>query len=174
MPCESPGYFIFHPECDIHMSDGCIRFHRAHFLDAFVDNLPNGVAHFGKRLTSYTQSNPTGPIMLQFADNTAATCDILVGCDGIKSLIRAEMLTAKAKQDRRPDLLDYIEPIWSGTIAYRGLIPIEDLSRGEDKPPHRAIDIPMMVILPLLSITRVRGLFYTASFRSIVGRVRYV
>ncbi|EIN11914.1 FAD/NAD(P)-binding domain-containing protein [Punctularia strigosozonata HHB-11173 SS5] len=119
---------------------GCIRFHRAHFLDVFVDNLPPDVAHFGKRVTFYCESPSTSPysaIELTFSDGTRATCDVLIGCDGIKSLVRKQMYEQHAVSD--PRLLGFIDPVWSGTIAYRGLIPKEELSTS-----HRAIDRPMM------------------------------
>ncbi|KAF7376334.1 Glycoside hydrolase family 3 protein [Mycena sanguinolenta] len=123
------------------MPYGCIRFHRAHFLDVFVDNLPEGVAHFGKRLVSYEKG--VGEIRLTFADGTSAACDLLVGCDGIKSVVRAQMLRAKAAEEVRPDLLALIEPKWTGTIAYRGLIPAKDLPSA-DGTRHRTLGTPMM------------------------------
>ncbi|KAJ6596645.1 FAD/NAD(P)-binding domain-containing protein [Mycena sp. CBHHK59/15] len=123
------------------MPYGCIRFHRAHFLDVFVDQLPKGVAHFGKRLTSYSRNSTD--ITLAFSDGTTATCDLLVGCDGIKSIVRTQMLWTKAKDEERPDLLDLIEPKWTGTIAYRGLIPSGNLPN-TDGTQHRTLLSPMM------------------------------
>ncbi|KAJ7446283.1 FAD/NAD-P-binding domain-containing protein [Mycena galericulata] len=124
------------------MPYGCIRFHRAHFLDVFVEHLPPGVAHFGKRLTSY-ERRAGGEIGLAFADGTNAECDVLIGCDGIKSVVRAQMLRGKAAQDGRPDLLSLVEPKWTGTVAYRGLIPSTDLpSRNGAK--HDTLASPMM------------------------------
>ncbi|KAM5533711.1 hypothetical protein V8D89_012584 [Ganoderma adspersum] len=127
---------------------GCIRFHRAHFLDALVDHLPAGAAHFGKRLAAYTyspvahQSEPQ--IRLQFSDGSAATCDLLVGCDGIKSVVRKQLLEDHVHKRRGdPQLLAHIGPVWSGTVAYRGLIPVERL-RNADGTEHRTIRSPMM------------------------------
>lgn len=67
-------------------------------------------------------------------------CDVLLGCDGIKSVIRAQMLRDRAKENNDGSLLDLIDPVWSGTIAYRGLIPAERLNE-----EHRALGAPMMV-----------------------------
>ncbi|PIL36260.1 hypothetical protein GSI_01922 [Ganoderma sinense ZZ0214-1] len=126
---------------------GCIRFHRAHFLDVLVDHLPAGVAHFGKRLTSYTYSSDMPQIRLQFEDRSSATCDLLVGCDGIKSIVRKQLLEDLVhKRGGDPRLLTHIEPVWSGTIAYRGLIPVERL-RNADGTEHRTIRSPMMHVV---------------------------
>ncbi|KAI0674871.1 FAD/NAD-P-binding domain-containing protein [Trametes maxima] len=127
---------------------GCIRFHRAQFLDVLVDHLPKGVAHFSKRLTSYHSSDGLGPthseLELHFADGSRTTCDLLVGCDGIKSVVRKQMYEDHVwGHGGKHHLLDHIEPVWSGSIAYRGLIPVKRLigSRGEE---HRTIRNPMM------------------------------
>ncbi|KAJ7091182.1 FAD/NAD-P-binding domain-containing protein [Mycena epipterygia] len=124
------------------MPYGCIRFHRAHFLDVFVEQLPEGIAHFGKRLVSYDRHD-SGEIGLAFADGTTTVCDLLVGCDGIKSVVRAQMLHAKAAADAQPGLLTLIEPKFTGTIAYRGLIPSTELP-SENGVTHRTLGSPMM------------------------------
>ncbi|KAJ6587124.1 FAD/NAD-P-binding domain-containing protein [Mycena vulgaris] len=121
---------------------GCIRFHRAHFLDVFVEQLPGGIAQFGKRLVSYDKREG-GEIGLAFADRTSAVCDLLVGCDGIKSIVRQQMLRTKAAEDGQPSLLALIEPRWTGTIAYRGLIPSTELP-SVDGAMHRTLATPMM------------------------------
>lgn len=122
----------------------CIRFHRAEFLDVFVNHLPGGIAQFGKRLSSYSQSEPKGDIQLYFADGSKATCDLLVGCDGVKSTIRAQMFGSKAEVTAIPELLKYIEPVWTGITAYRGLIRVEDIPKSGNSS-HRTIQTPMMV-----------------------------
>ncbi|KAF9501924.1 FAD/NAD(P)-binding domain-containing protein [Pleurotus eryngii] len=132
---DGPEGFDFYR---VQMPYGCIRFHRAQFLDVLIDRLPAGVAHFGKRLRSYSQSN-NGPIGLRFSDGSMVECDVLLGCDGIKSVIRAQMLRDRAKESNDGSLLDLIDPVWSGTIAYRGLIPAERLNG-----KHRAVEVPMM------------------------------
>ncbi|KIJ41279.1 hypothetical protein M422DRAFT_75634 [Sphaerobolus stellatus SS14] len=126
------------------MPYGCIRFHRAEFLDVFVNHLPTGVAHFRKRVKSYEQDTPGDPITLHFNDGSTAECDVLVGADGVKSMVRAEMLKHIASTKGNPDLLDLIDPFFSGTIAYRGLIPVDKMPKGPDGSPHRTIRSPMM------------------------------
>ncbi|KIK67169.1 hypothetical protein GYMLUDRAFT_156392 [Collybiopsis luxurians FD-317 M1] len=122
----------------VQMPYGCIRFYRVDFLDAFVDALPSNVAQFGTRLVSYSQTAGTS-VSLQFSNGTTATCDLLVACDGIKSCARAQLFREAAERTGNPELLQYVNPVWTGTIAYRGLIPIERLP-----PTHRAIAEPMM------------------------------
>ncbi|KAJ7593998.1 FAD/NAD-P-binding domain-containing protein [Mycena floridula] len=125
-------------------SDGCIRFHRAEFLDVLVDNLPSGVAHFGHRLTSYEfTEDEENPVILRFANGLTATCDVLVGCDGIKSGIRKQLFTGLAQTANDPALLSYVDPVWTGLSCYRGLIPLEKLPDSDDGP-HRAKASPMM------------------------------
>ena len=51
---------------------------------------------------------------------------MLVGSDGIRSAVRRSMYTALAdaeRGERAEKLRTYIEPVWSGSVAYRGLIP---------------------------------------------------
>ena len=111
-----------------------------------MNHLPAGVAHFRKRVTSYVQDLPGGQIQLHFNDNSIAVCDVLVGCDGIKSTIRAQLLREMA-ENGQPGLLDFIDPIFSGTIAYRGLIPVKKVPKDEQGRSHRTIEFPMMVCL---------------------------
>ncbi|KAI0070638.1 FAD/NAD-P-binding domain-containing protein [Panus rudis PR-1116 ss-1] len=135
---DVPKGFHFHTHS---VPYGCIRFHRAHFLDVFVRALPPGIAHFGKRLFSYTSTPSSSPfskeVQLHFSDGTTATCDLLVGADGLKSIVRAQMYTELADEqsaktkDSHPDsgqyLKELIDPVWSGWVVYRSLIPLERL-----------------------------------------------
>lgn len=123
--------------------DGCIRFHRAHFLDVLVDALPDAsVAHFGKRLRSYSRLS-AGHLELGFEDGSTAECDLLVGCDGIRSVVRQNMLQEKISNGDT-GLFQFLDPVQSGAIVYRGLIPVERLTKS-DGTRHRAIEAPTMV-----------------------------
>lgn len=82
---------------------------------------------------------------LHFADGTTTICDVLVGADGIKSSIRAQIFREAADSAQDPSLLRYISPIWTGTMAYRGLIPAEEIPIADDSSLHRTIQEPMMV-----------------------------
>ena len=92
--------------------------------------------HFSKRFVSYTEpTSSTEPIVLTFKDGTTATCDIVIGSDGIRSAVRRNMFTDlsnEAERDGRTEeasrLRGMIEPTWVGEVTYRGLIPASDLS----------------------------------------------
>ncbi|KZP08337.1 FAD/NAD(P)-binding domain-containing protein, partial [Athelia psychrophila] len=95
-------------------------------------------------------SCPTTTIILRFKDGTTAECDVLLGADGIKSAVRATLVSNLAREGKitkeeaaRPN------PVWSGTGAYRGLIPTARLEAGA--PGHRALadDLLHLTTFPL-------------------------
>ncbi|TBU31268.1 FAD/NAD(P)-binding domain-containing protein [Dichomitus squalens] len=95
--------------------------------------------HFSKRLTSYSEpTSPTEPIVLNFKDGTTATCDIVIGSDGIRSSVRRTMFANLSDESERHGRIEeasrfraMVEPIWSGHVTYRGLVPASDLSEEE-------------------------------------------
>ncbi|RUR45122.1 salicylate 1-monooxygenase [Vreelandella populi] len=91
--------------------------HRADFLDAIVANLPEGIAHFGKRCVEVQQD--ANSATAYFDDGTLFTGDAIIGFDGIKSSVRRHVLP--------PEQHGEITPFWSGTYAYRGMIPTSEL-----------------------------------------------
>lgn len=99
---------------DMRCETGQSSVHRARFLDELVKLVPERVAHFGKRLDS-VQEDEEG-VMLTFGDGTTARHTAVIGCDGVKSRVRAMVLGAEHPATR---------PSFSGKYAYRGLIPME-------------------------------------------------
>jgi len=101
-----------------------------------------------KRLVSYTEPpNSSDPIELLFQDGTTATCDILIGADGIKSAVRASMYNAaadKALKEGRPDeaekLRYHIPARYSGVSVYRAVISADKLR--SYAPNHHALKCP--------------------------------
>lgn len=91
--------------------------HRAHFLDQIVKLVPSTIAHFGKRLVSYDDTD--GGVVLKFDDGTTARHTAVVGCDGIKSQTRKVLFGEGHAAS---------QPTFSGKYAYRGLIPMENAS----------------------------------------------
>ena len=52
----------------------CADWSRAHFLDALVTHVPDGVTHFSKHLDTITEQQD-GTVKLTFHDGTDATAD---------------------------------------------------------------------------------------------------
>ncbi|EIW52781.1 FAD/NAD-P-binding domain-containing protein [Trametes versicolor FP-101664 SS1] len=111
-------------------------FHRADLQRLLAKNFHAGHIHFGKRLVRYDAPDTgTGPITLQFTDDTRADCEVLVGADGIRSAARRSMYEAFADEAGRngePEeaqrSLDMADPVWSREISYRGLVSAHKLA----------------------------------------------
>ena len=112
-----------------------MRFHRADLQRALLSGL-SGRLHLSHRIISYEEIGDE--IHLTFQNGSSATCDILIGMDGIKSIVRKCFLQKQGLLSS-PSL----NPVWDGRIAYRGLILADDLEK--QLPGHRALTIPMMV-----------------------------
>ncbi|KAG1818991.1 salicylate hydroxylase [Suillus subaureus] len=120
-----------------------MRFHRADFQGVLLSHLPPSCkTHNAKRLKSYIQPfrhrSRNSPITLIFKDGSTATCDVLIGADGIKSIVRSCMMRELAEcmdPVEKQSVLSCINPIWSGVTAYRTLIPAEKLRARY--PDHR-------------------------------------
>ena len=87
--------------------------HRARFLDTLVNLVPPDVAHFDKKCISVSQSESSG-VTVAFNDGTTHTADIVIGCDGVRSTVRADVVGKVAN------------PKFTRTVAFRGLISEED------------------------------------------------
>ncbi len=86
--------------------------HRADLLRVLAESVPEGSVHLGRRCVGYTQDE--GGVRLEFADGGVASADVLVGADGVHSVVRRAIAGQEA-------------PVFSGTSAYRGLIPTAGL-----------------------------------------------
>ncbi|KAF8589909.1 FAD/NAD(P)-binding domain-containing protein [Ramaria rubella] len=109
---------------------------RADLIRLLVRRIPSRNIHLGKQLSKYVGDLEAGPIQLGFADGTCAACDVLIGCDGIRSATRAQMMRHEAERTRRKEYVRYIEPRWSGTISYRCIIP---KARIAARNPHHSL-----------------------------------
>ncbi|KAI0923676.1 hypothetical protein AcW1_006568 [Taiwanofungus camphoratus] len=133
-------------------------FHRPDFQSVLLGHLPPSCrTHTRKRLISYTQKlsqarhSSLPPIMLQFHDGSTASCDILIGADGVKSVARVslvrELASSAIMEGRAQDAEEFLrcaQPRWSGTCAYRTTIPAETLRTR--LPGHRVLEGPMLYI----------------------------
>jgi salicylate hydroxylase len=87
--------------------------HRAELLQVLHDAVsrnPNIKMHVNKRLAGLERISDK-EMKLEFQDGTTTTANLVVGADGIHSVVRNTYI-----ED---------EPIFSGLVAYRGLIPME-------------------------------------------------
>ncbi|MFG2949662.1 FAD-dependent oxidoreductase [Streptomyces adustus] len=85
--------------------------HRGDFIEALLGVLPEGMVRLGHRLQSLQDQGDSS--VLTFADGTTAEADLVVGADGIKSVVRQQLFS-----DR--------EPVFSGEHAYRAVISTDD------------------------------------------------
>ena len=78
-------------------------------LQAFMASmLPEDSIQYGKQLVGLRESKQT--TTLSFADGASAIADIVIGADGINSVVREVLLGPE-------------QPIYSGFVAYRGILP---------------------------------------------------
>ncbi|KZT01928.1 FAD/NAD(P)-binding domain-containing protein [Laetiporus sulphureus 93-53] len=123
--------------------------HRADFQAILSKRLPDSWdVHFSKRLSSYDVTR-TGEISLRFTDASTATCDLLVGCDGLKSAVRMGLYSTLSQQAQAAGddvgaarLRSMSTPMWTGSVAYRGLVPRTALE--EVDPTHPALTDALM------------------------------
>lgn len=141
-------------------------FHRSQLQQVLAKHLQNrsSIIHFSKRLVSYTDptvsnSVPTGmePITLHFKDGTSATCDLLVGSDGIRSTVRRVMFTNLADRaaqegshERAAELRRMVDPAWCGMVAYRGLVPASSLPEDALKDALKPTVVSVLTLRPKL------------------------
>ncbi|EMD39109.1 hypothetical protein CERSUDRAFT_104377 [Gelatoporia subvermispora B] len=128
---------------------GMISIHRAHFQSILLRRIPSSCnTYTRKRLISYTQ--PVR-LTLHFDDGTTAFCDVLIGADGVKSNVRSSMMREMASVAKAQGNVAQAEtfsraaaPRWSGTSAYRAVIPAERLRLLA--PGHRVLTQPMIYL----------------------------
>ncbi|KAF8884164.1 salicylate 1-monooxygenase [Infundibulicybe gibba] len=103
--------------------------------------------HFSRftRLKAYNRRSDE-TIDIAFHDGSTATCDVLVGADGIKSAVRSHFLRQQAQDavaagnpEVAKSLLSSIQPSWTGTVAYRAVIQLDDL---KDEIASGCLEVP--------------------------------
>jgi salicylate hydroxylase len=85
--------------------------HRRDFIDALIGVLPEGMVKFGYHLDRIDDRGDR-PV-LTFASGETVEADLVVGADGIKSIVREQLFSDKG-------------PVFSGEHAYRAVISIDD------------------------------------------------
>ncbi|GKZ24703.1 hypothetical protein AbraIFM66951_004115 [Aspergillus brasiliensis] len=87
--------------------EGC---HRGQFLEEVMKLMPDGVVECSKRVEGY-EVLPSGRIQMQFGDGGRVECDLVLACDGIKSLLRNHLFPQH-------------HPQYTHQFAFRGLVPM--------------------------------------------------
>ncbi|MGW0802493.1 FAD-dependent oxidoreductase [Nonomuraea sp. NPDC002799] len=85
--------------------------HRGDFIEALLGVLPEGMVHLGHKLESVEDEGDRAT--LTFANGASVTADLVVGADGIKSVVRGQLLSDN-------------QPVFSGEHAYRAVISVGD------------------------------------------------
>ncbi len=85
--------------------------HRCDFIEALLGVLPEGMVHLGHKLETVEDEGDRA--RLTFAGGRSVTADLVVGADGIKSVVRARLFGDN-------------QPVFSGEHAYRVVISVAD------------------------------------------------
>lgn len=135
---------------DVYISDlafpgGSVSFHRAEVLNVLLSHVSSRVQiHLGHRLASYVESDTA--VDLSFKNGTTVQCDILVGADGIHSVVRRGFL-AKEHSLSADKAEKEGHPLWTGTIAYRGIIDSSRVAQLSPKHPSLSHLVSVRVFL---------------------------
>jgi salicylate hydroxylase len=80
---------------------------------------------FSKVLDTITEpDSDSDKILLHFADGTTATADAVIGCDGIRSLVRKHILSPKPLPCRPSELPPSATPRYTQKFCFRALAPM--------------------------------------------------
>jgi salicylate hydroxylase len=94
--------------------------HRVALLQALADRLGGEGLNLGRRCVIVEEHRAGAEV--HFADGTSASADLVVGADGVHSVIR-------------PHVAGEVRGRFSGTVGYRGLVPIEHAPSLPDPTP---------------------------------------
>jgi salicylate hydroxylase len=100
-------------ECERTFGATYYHFHRADLLDLLLAAVPKEIVHLNHRCVGISQSADVAEV--RFQNGTTATADVVIGADGIHSEVRKAIFGPES-------------PHFSGDMAYRGLVPAEQLA----------------------------------------------
>ncbi|KAF9483653.1 FAD/NAD(P)-binding domain-containing protein [Pholiota conissans] len=125
---------------DMSFPGGSVAIHRADVQQVLLNHIsPRVCIHLNKRLVSHFES--ANGVQLTFKDGTTASCDLLVGADGVNSVVRKGLL-AKAYNLSEAKAAEEARPLWTGTIVYRSLISSDVIKH--QIPEHPCLKKPMV------------------------------
>ena len=82
--------------------------HRADLVAVLAAAFPTKAIHIGRRCTQFSQQD--GSASVRFDSGEEVEADVVIAADGIHSVLQRYVV-------------DATEPVFSGTVAYRGLVP---------------------------------------------------
>lgn len=94
--------------------------HRVALLEALADRLAGDGLNLGRRCVAVEERR--GGAELHFADGASAAADVVVGADGVHSMIR-------------PHVTGEVRGRFSGTVGYRGLVAVDEMPSLPDATP---------------------------------------
>jgi salicylate hydroxylase len=105
--------------CEALFGERTYTAHRADLLDAVQRAVPAASVRLGKRVVALSQDGPRHT--LRFADGASAEADVVIGADGIHSMVRAA-------------LTEPVPPAYSGLCAFRALVPADEAPEFARRP----------------------------------------
>ena len=106
--------------------------HRVALLQALADRLADEGVNLGRRCVGVDERDSGAE--LQFADGSSATADLVVGADGVHSVMRRHVVGE-------------VRGRFSGTVGYRGLVPVEAMPSLPDPTPLQFLAGPRRHLL---------------------------
>ncbi|WP_173008574.1 FAD-dependent oxidoreductase [Mycolicibacterium sp. P1-18] len=92
------------------MNGKVLGMYRPDLIGMLADGLPSGTVSTGRRCVGFHQD--TDHAVVEFADGERTHADLVVAADGIHSALQSHVVEPG-------------EPVFSGSIAYRGVIPAD-------------------------------------------------
>ncbi|KDR80360.1 hypothetical protein GALMADRAFT_92716 [Galerina marginata CBS 339.88] len=128
------------PILDLLIPGGSKSFHRADVQEVLLNHISSNIqCRLNHRLTTYRQSKDG--VEMEFKNGETATCDILIGADGINSAVRKAFL-ADGKNLSEEEVAANAQPLWTGMVVYRDLVDSELIRK--DAPNHRGLTTPVV------------------------------
>jgi salicylate hydroxylase len=111
--CQADGTLVSDVEYGEITPLSPLGMHRADLVAALAEFLPDGVIHTGHRCVQFAQGDESATV--SFDNGTSVEADIVIGADGIHSVLQPYVLASS-------------EPVFSGAVAYRGVVPAHRLA----------------------------------------------
>ncbi|KAG6812290.1 hypothetical protein H0H92_003599 [Tricholoma furcatifolium] len=126
------------------ISDGPLTVPRPVLLDMLKSRL-SGLCSIHTATHVLTYEETSDGVMIKFKDGSTQTADLLIGCDGVHSATRATLFQNLARTHPSEGYEKFMEPKWSGTLAYRCVTDRNKLR--EKNPDNISLDQARIVVV---------------------------